>query len=68
MDTLIKQAREDKEKLQELYTKREAVKTALNLETRKVENAFWDWFKGSKNSAGDAVVQVIKKQIFLAVI
>jgi len=33
-----------------------------------VENAFWDWFKGSKNSAGDAVVQVIKKQIFLAVI
>ena len=33
-----------------------------------VENAFWDWFKGSKNSAGDAVVQVIKKQIFMAVI
>jgi len=33
-----------------------------------VEDVFWDWFKGSKNSAGDAVVQVIKKQIFLAVI
>ena len=33
-----------------------------------VENAFWDWFKGSKNSAGDAVIQVIKKQIFLAII
>lgn len=33
-----------------------------------VENAFWDWFKGSKNSAGDAVVQLVKKQIFLAVI
>jgi len=33
-----------------------------------VEDVFWDWFKGSKNSAGDAVIQVIKKQIFLAVI